>query len=120
MAEQLKQVHTPNQEVEALFDRANDYFDTRFRLFRLKAINTTSDVVSSVTARTISAVFAIVFWIAANIGFALLLGEWLGKSYYGFFIMAGLNLVAGLFFMKAGGRWVKAMTAEKLIQKIFK
>ncbi|RYG53901.1 MAG: hypothetical protein EOO01_03105 [Chitinophagaceae bacterium] len=121
MAEQLKQVKsTPNHEIEALFDRASDYFDTRLDLFRLKAVNTTSDIVSSVTAKTVFAVFAIVFWIVVNIGIALLLGETLGKSYYGFFIMAAVNLIAGLFFLKAGGKWVKGMTAEKLIKKIFR
>ena len=120
MAEQLKQVHTHNQEIETLIDRAGDYIDTRLDLIRLKAINTTSDVVSSITAKSVVVIFAIIFLIAINIGLALLIGEWLGKAYYGFFIMAVLNLIAGLIFMKAGGRWVKAITAERLIKKIFK
>ena len=121
MAEQLNHVHsTPNQEIDTLIDRAGDYLDTRLDLIRLKAINTTSDVVSSVTAKTVVAVFAIIFLIAVNIGLALLLGEWLGKTYYGFFIMALINLIAGLVFMNAAGRWIKALTAKKLIEKIFK
>ncbi len=120
MAEQLNHAHTPNQEIETLIDRAGDYFDTRFDLIRLKAINTTSDIVSSATSKTVAAVFAILFLIAINIGLGLLLGEWLGKAYYGFFIMAVINLIAGLIFMKAGGKWIKAMTAEMFIKKIFK
>lgn len=121
MAEHITQVRsTPNHEIEALFDKASNYFDTRLDLFRLKAISSTSDVISSVTAKSIFVLFLVVFWVTVNIGLALLLGDWIGKAYYGFFIMALVNLIAGLFFLKAGGRWVKGVAAEKLIKKIFR
>ncbi|HLP19907.1 MAG TPA: hypothetical protein VK174_06380, partial [Chitinophagales bacterium] len=55
--------------------------------------------------------FALVF----NIGVALWLGEVLGKSYYGFFIVAGFYLLTGVvlhFFLRS---WIKKPVSDLII-----
>ena len=59
------------------------------------------------------------FFMLINIGIALLLGEWLGKPYYGFMALAAFYLVAGLIFSAFKDKWVKDPVTHAFIKKIY-
>jgi O-antigen/teichoic acid export membrane protein len=55
-----------------------------------------------------------------SIGFSLLIGDWIGKSYYGFFVVGGVYTIIGLIIYARRGQWLKEPFSNMLIRKILK
>jgi len=95
------------QDIDILLSDAGDFIETRTNLWKLKAVESLVDVsgelVSGMGMIVISSFVVIIF----SIGLALLIGDWLGKSFYGFFIMGGLYGIAALVIYARRGRWLK-------------
>lgn len=106
--------------VDHLIEKAGDLLETKYELIRLKGIQKLSDGVSSVASTLVTVVIGLIFVMVINIGIALLLGEWLGKNYYGFFALAGFYLIAGLIFRAFKSKWVKDPITDIIIRKAFK
>src|SRR3954463_13809060 len=85
---------TPSQNIESLFANAGEYLESKAELWKLKMVDKTSEAVSSVAEKVIIFFIALMFIILFNIALALLIGYWLGNSFYGFFILAGLYAIA--------------------------
>ena len=108
------------QDIDILLSDAGDFIETRTNLWKLKAVESLVDVsgelVSGLGMIVISSFVVIIF----SIGLALLIGDWLGKSYYGFFIIGGLYGIAALVIYARRGRWLKDPFSNMLIRKILK
>jgi hypothetical protein len=111
---------TAVENIEALFDTIKQYGQTNIDLFRLKAADKFSDIVSSAIAAIIVFVVLFMFFALLNIGIALLLGEVLGKSYYGFFALGGFYLIIGLILQSGRKKWFKDPLVNIMIKKLFK
>lgn len=106
--------------VELLMEKGSDFLAARIGLYKLQAVDKSSDVVAEAASKSIvSLIFFIAFFIA-NIGIAILLGEWLDKLYLGFFIVAGFYLIAGGVVMLMQKKWLKDPIADKLVEKMMK
>jgi len=106
--------------VESLFGNTSDYVKTNIDLFKLKAVDKSSNVVSAtLTIICLLIIFIIVFFFI-NIGIALLIGDLIGKSYWGFFILTGFYIVTGLVLFSARGRIFKTPVANMMIRKFLK
>lgn len=81
--------------IEPLLDKAEAYGKTSFELIKLKAVDKTSEVLSTFVSRGIVILVLSMFIVIVNIGIALWLGDLLGKAYYGFFCVAGFYGVIG-------------------------
>jgi len=81
--------------LESLVDKATDYGKTSYELVKLKSVDKASDVISSVLPHSIALVLASSFMLFLNLGLALWFGEILGKSFYGFFVVAVFYIVLG-------------------------
>ncbi len=103
--------------IEALFSKTGDYLETRIDLFRLKTIDKTSEVVSSVVAQAVLLLVTTFFMLMLSIGAALWLGDLLGRTCYGFFILAGFYLLAGLIIYAFRRHWLKEPIANLIIRK---
>jgi phosphoglycerol transferase MdoB-like AlkP superfamily enzyme len=102
--------------IESLFERAEAYGKTSLNLLKLKAIDKSSELISTIMSWLIVVIVAALFFIILNIGIALWLGEILGKTYYGFFIVAGIYAVLGVFFIL----WAKKYINNSIITKMLK
>jgi hypothetical protein len=91
MEENLKQI-------EMLFMKATEYGKISLELAKLKALDKTSNVVSSVFPLAIVSVLLLSFLFFVNLGIALWLGDLLHNIYYGFFIAGGFYGLIGLVF----------------------
>jgi len=69
--------------IESLFEKTVDYGKTSFLLVKLKTLNKTSDVVSSLLAHTVVLIFALLFMLFLSLGIAIWLGEIFGSTFYG-------------------------------------
>jgi hypothetical protein len=91
----------PKDMIESLIGKGEEYGKTTLELLKLKAVDKSSDVTSTLISWIVVIVFAVLFFTMVNIGLALWLGEIVGKSYLGFFIVAGfyglLTLIFGIF-----------------------
>lgn len=106
--------------IESLFKKTADYVETRFDLYKLKTVDKSSDIISSIISKIIVVLVFVLFIFIANIGIALFLGELLGRAYYGFFVLAGFYLITGLLFYSNRKKWFKEPLADRLIRKFFK
>jgi hypothetical protein len=110
-------METPADSIESLFERAETYGRTTYELSKLKLLETTNIVVTSLIARLSTILMVAMFSFVLSIAVALWLGDLLGKAYYGFFIVAGFYLLAGLVLHFFLHRWVKTPISELIIKQ---
>ena len=86
--------------IEPLFERVEGYSKTSFELFKLKALDKTAALTGTLVSRGAMILVISMFGMLANIGLALWLGDLLGRSYYGFFCVAGFyGITAALLYL---------------------
>lgn len=107
-----------SKHMEELLERATDYSKTSIELIKLKAIDKTSDIVSSVIPHSFGFALFILFLIFSNLGLALWLGERLGKMYLGFLILGGVYFIIGLLFYFFFYNQLKRKICINLINKL--
>jgi hypothetical protein len=106
--------------IESLLEKATEYAKTSFELVKLKALDKTSDVVSSLIPHSVVVSLIASFLLFLNLGIAFWLGEILGKTFYGFFVVAAFYVVAGIvihFFMH---KWIKKLVRNYFIKQVLK
>ncbi len=110
----------PRDNIESLFEKTGDYIETRIELYKLRAVETSSDIIGSVVSKLIVSFAALAFLFLVNIGVALWLGQLMGRAYLGFFTLAGVYLLAAFIIYKMRKKWVKEPLVDKLIEKMLK
>jgi hypothetical protein len=115
-----KSIEMENQttSIEALIERVKSYVETRIDLLKLKAIDKSSSFLSLLITMIVVILVSFIFFIFINIGIALYLGDLLGKSYYGFFIVAGFYLIAGLVLFSLREKLLKTPIINAMIKKL--
>jgi fatty acid desaturase len=106
--------------IESLLERAAEYGKTTFELVKLKTLDKTSDVVSSFTPHSIVFFMVLTFLFFFNLGIAFWVGDILGKTFFGFFIVAAFYGVIGIvihFFMH---KRIKKMVGDYFIKQVLK
>jgi hypothetical protein len=106
--------------IESLLERAAEYGKTSYELIKLKALDKTSDVVSSFIPHSVVFVLIASFLLFFNLGLAFWLGEILGKTCFGFFVVAafyGIIAIVVHFFMH---KWLKKLVCNYIIKQLLK
>jgi len=103
-----------------LFSDAGDFIETRASLLKLKTVDTLADSVSDLASGIGMIGIVTAFILIMSIGLALLVGDWLGKNFYGFFIIGGLYGIAGLVCYAYRDRWFKEPVGNLLVRKLLK
>lgn len=106
----------PNSQIELLLEKVKDYIETRIELLKLRAIDKSSGILATVISVFVLAIFSIFFLILLSIGLALWIGELLGKSYYGFFIVALVYIIIGLVIFFSRNKWIKPPVESMMIK----
>jgi hypothetical protein len=107
-------------DIDILLSDAGDFIETRTTLWKYKSIESLADVSGELVSGLAMIVFVSFVIIIFSIGLALLIGEGLGKSYYGFFIMGGFYSIIALIIYSGRRRWLKDPFSNMLIRKILK
>lgn len=84
--------------IEPLLEKFTDYGKTSMELVKLKSIDKTSDILSTLLARLFFVLAVTLFLISVNIAIALWLGDLTGKTYDGFLIVAAFYGIIGIIF----------------------
>ena len=104
--------------IEELIEKGEQYGKTTLELLKLKTLDKSSDVVSNIVSWLIVVIFAVLFFLILNIGLALWIGELLGKSYYGFFIVSGFYALLALIFSIFRKQLIKDPVNNSIIDQV--
>ena len=107
-------------DIDILLSDTGDFLETKASLWKLRTVDTLSDSVSEIAAGlgiiSIVGLFALIM----SIGLSLLIGDWLGKDFYGFFVVGGIYGIAGLVCYAKRDRWLKEPVGNMLVRKLLK
>lgn len=104
--------------VEELFQKLKDYADVRLDLFKLKSINKAASFMSTSITIVILIIFFSAVLLCFTVGAALFIGELLGKTYYGFFIVGGILLLIGFLLYSIRQKFIRPRITDKLIEEL--
>ena len=103
-----------------LFERAEEYSKSTIELFKLKAIDKSADVASSLISRLAVVLMVILSILIINIGVALWIGKQLGDSFYGFLITGAFYALLALCIHVFRRQWIKYPISRSIIKKMLK
>lgn len=106
--------------IDTLLERATDFGKTSWELAKLKAVDKTTDVVSSFLPYLVVFVLISTFMLFINVGLAIWLGEVLGKLYYGFFVVAAFYGLVGAIIHFFLHDWLKKGISNSFIKQMLK
>lgn len=106
--------------IEALIEKGEQYGKTTLELLKLKTLEKSSDVVSDLASWIIIVIFVSLFFLVLNIGVALWIGDLLGKSYHGFFIIAGFYALLALLFSVFRKQLIKNPVNNSIVTQVLK
>lgn len=104
--------------IEDLVEKFKDYLETRYTLLRLKSINKLSKIVSTLVTSLVLMILFFIIVLFLSIGLSLYIGDLLGKSYYGFFIIGGVYFIIGLIFYYSRDKVIKEPISNRLIKDL--
>ena len=97
--------------IESLLASIESYIKTTYQLTKLKAVEKITFLLTSLVSWLIVGVALLLFALFSSVGLALYLGELLGKSYYGFLLLATFYLFLGTILHFFLLKWLrKAIT----------
>jgi hypothetical protein len=116
----MKDMEDSTNLLETLLERATEYGKTSIELVKLKTLDKTTDIVSSLVPASVVILLLASFLLFLNLGLALWLGEILGKTFYGFFVVAAFYIFTGIivhFFLR---KWIKRIVGNFLVKRALK
>ncbi len=106
--------------IETLLERATEYGKSSYELAKLKTLDKTADVVSTLLSNSVVLVIISSFILFLNLGLAFWLGEILGKIYFGFFVVAAFYGVSGILIYFFMHDWIKKVVSNNIIKQVLK
>jgi len=104
--------------LETLLDRAEDFSKTSIKLLKFKTIDRTAEIISTTVSWIVVVAVVALFFMILNIGIALWIGELLGKSYYGFFLVSGFYALLGIVILLFSGKWIRKPIRNSIISQL--
>lgn len=106
--------------IEKLIEKAEVYSKTTLELYKFNAIYKAADVLSSLAIKIVITIVVVLFSLMVNVGLALWIGEALGSSYYGFFIVAAFYLALAIVIYWFRNQWIKNPVSNFIISQSLK
>ena len=108
------------EHIEALYNKGKKYTETSIELYKLNAIDTTADVVSSLASRITMFIVVSLFTLFVNIAIALFIGKLLEHIYLGFLIVSCFYLILSLLLAFFSDKLIKEPITNLVIAKLLK
>lgn len=104
--------------IERLYEKAESYTKTSFELVKLRAIDKTSEIISSLAVVISIALIIAMFSLFLNIGIAIWIGNYLNDLAAGFLIVSGFYLIAGIVVYIFRRNWIKGPIDNLIVGKL--
>jgi hypothetical protein len=105
---------------EEIAGNIKEYINTRIESAKLGVAEKSSAIIANLVAGAIVAVVFFFFIIFAGIAVSFALGEWIGKIWAGFLIVALLYLLLGIVAWVARGKLIRLPVMNAMIKQLFK
>jgi len=106
--------------IENLVSRAGDIAETKVELWKLRTAGKISETVSSIISVIAIVILTILTITILSIGGAFWIGSVMGNISYGFFIVGGFYVLAGLLVYVFRRKLIKNPLTNLIINKIIK
>jgi hypothetical protein len=116
----MKAMEDSTNLLETLLERAAEYSKTSIELIKLKTLDKTTDIVSSLVPASVVILLTASFLLFLNLGLAFWLGEVLGKTYYGFFVVAAFYIFTGIIVHFFLHNLIKRIVGNYLVKRALK
>lgn len=103
--------------INELYEKTEQFSKTSIELIKLKTVDKSADVISSLASRLIVVLFVVFIVVNVNIGIALWIGDLLHKTYYGFLVVGAFYTLAGLIFYLFRKVWVEKPLRNSVIEQ---
>tara|TARA_R110002167_G_scaffold341691_2_gene550168 strand:+ start:1374 stop:1766 length:393 start_codon:yes stop_codon:yes gene_type:complete len=111
-------MYTIYESVEILYNKAKEYTETSIELYKLNAIDTTADVISSLVSRIVLLIVVSLFTLFVNIAISLFIGEQMGSSYLGFLFVSAFYLIIAIIVQVFNYKLIKKPISNLVIGKL--
>lgn len=106
-------------KIEELAGSVKEYVNTRIESVKLNAAEKSSAIIANAIARVVGVVVFFFFMAFASIALSIGLGEWIGKAWAGFLIVACLYLLIGVVVWAGKERLIRLPVMNALIRQLF-
>jgi hypothetical protein len=101
-----------------LLESVDDYLETRIDLLKLKTVDKSSDIISSLASGLVILVIITFGIILLNIGLSIWLGNLMGHMGYGFFVVGGFYTVLAIVLFGFKRKWLKGPFNDMIVKKM--
>lgn len=105
-------------QFDLLLEKAENYTKTSIELLKLKVINKSADVLSSILALIAIGTVVALFTLFLNIGLGLYIGKMLGDYYLGFFVVSGFYFLLAVVIYLVKEKYIKDKITDLVISKL--
>jgi hypothetical protein len=102
--------------VELLFAKAVEFGKLNLKLFKLKVLDISTEVLSSIISNSVVIFLGIFFLLFLSIGSAIWMGQILGEIYLGFFVLAGFYCIVAVVYKLFISKWIKRIISNYVIK----
>jgi hypothetical protein len=113
-------METASKHIELLYDKVKVYTETSIELYKLNAIEITSDIVSYLLSRLVLVLAFSIFTLFVNIAISLLIGNLMGAYYLGFLIVSCFYLIITTLLYFFNNRLIKIPIGNLVIEKLLR
>jgi|SRR5687767_1469274 len=106
--------------IKDLFENVEEYTKTNIELVKLKATAKVSNVVSSLLAQIAVVALAFFFITMINIGIAFWIGDAMGRTHLGFFVVAGFYALSAIVVYMFRVSLIKTPISNTIIKQALK
>src|SRR4030095_3616251 len=116
----LTLVEERKELIEDLFERVEAYIKTNVELIKLRSVDKLSVVFASLASKFAVLLFLSFFFLMVNIGLAIWLGQVMGQTYYGFFLIAGIYALLSFILFLFRDSLIKNPIINSIISQFLK
>lgn len=107
-------------KIEGLTEHVKEFVNTRVELAKLRIAEKTSLVIGNIIAVGVVAVLFLFVIVFGSFAGAWALGDWIGKRYAGFLIVAGFYLLVAIIVWFARQRIIRFPVMNAIIKQLHK
>jgi len=107
-------------KAEALAGNLKEYVDTRIDALKLNVAEKGSKIVANGVAGVFVGAFVLLFIGLGSIALSLALGEWMGRTWAGFLVVACFCLLISIILWTAREKLVRRRVVNAITQQLFR
>ncbi len=116
----IDSIEETKELAEDLFEKTQAFVRTSLELYKLRMTDKLAIVLASLVSRIIIIILVLLVFVMVNIGLAIWIGDELGRTYDGFFIIAGLYALIALTVYIFRDPLIKNPIINSIISQILK